>query len=88
MWSALKDAIQKKTFECTHAFPVAGTAKKIFKTINPSNRTPKRKEAWDNAKGMLKDLLFQGFESLHNWSLRHPGGLQMLVALTRRVRAS
>ena len=34
---------------------MAGTGKKIYKLISPTKTSAKRKAAWDNAKGMLKE---------------------------------
>ena len=34
---------------------MAGTGKKIYKLISPTKTSPKRKAAWENAKGMLKE---------------------------------
>ena len=47
----------------------AGTAKKVYRLINP-NFDAKRKQAWEEAKGMLKETLRLGVKGLNlSW---HP----------------
>ncbi|CAE7034563.1 unnamed protein product [Symbiodinium sp. CCMP2592] len=53
---------------------VWSTGKKIYKLISPTKTSPKRKAAWENAKGMLKEIIeFELFhpESFHGPCVKH-----------------
>ncbi|CAE7212537.1 unnamed protein product [Symbiodinium microadriaticum] len=53
---------------------VWSTGKKIYKLISPTKTSPKRKAAWENAKGMLKEIIdFDLFhpETFHSPCVKH-----------------
>ena len=61
-----------------------GTGKKVFKFLNPQQDV-KRKEAWEAAKGMLKEPLRS--RSLHLWSILIPWHWPFNTWLVLRLNA-